>query len=413
MNTNRPPLEKNEDGFKKISRRRFIRILQYTGIGALIGWKGQKTLPTPPASQSLTGMGGQTPSRPFFPGRLVHVYDSEATSWDYVTGWYGYYVDQNVVDAMMEEGLLRLTSAKTVASAWKRLLPNYTTGQTFAIKVNSNNYSPGGPDPDPEINALIEPVNALIRTLLMFGVQPAEIYVYDVNNGWHSGALAPLSFISRCLYPGVNFVSHYGNPDPFSSTEFVKFNPPGSPSIPDLAIGNVVVDADYLINMFIPKAHSLAGVTLGFKNHLGSINQCERVHVYLPYHYYYNPSYSTLLDILMNPHFAPKTVLNICDGLFGSWAGVGGAPPRWITFGNNAPKSIFLSTDPVAIDSVLTDFIEAERIQQGLGNLINGTRDYLLLAESEGLGVFDEADPWILPIGSDYKNLKYIFVPDV
>lgn len=399
---------KPTNAHNRITRRSFIRYMQFAGVGAFLGW------------DSASGQNkpyGVKPDRntfvPSFPGRLVHVYDDKATFWDFKTGWYGYYVDQAKVDAMMEEGLLQLTNSMTVVQAWRRLIPKYKPGQTFAMKVNFNNFNAGGPDPDPDINALIEPVNALIRTMLMFGVSPSDISVYDVNAGWHSGAMSIVAFINRCLYPGVKFVYHYGNPNPFSSTEYVKYSPPSGPSIADAAIGNVVVDADYLINMFIPKGHSLAGATLGFKNHMGSIDNCQNMHNHLPYSYYYKPNYSCLLDVFRNRHFGPKTVLTVGDALFGNWKGVNGTPKRWITFGNEAPNSIFLAADPVAMDSVGADYVEIERMAQGYGKLTTGARDFLSLAEGERMGIFESADPWITPIGSDYKKIKYIYINGV
>lgn len=387
----------------QVTRRSFLHLLQCAGFGALLGWKG------PMAGEKVVGF--DEPSL-LLRGRLVHVHDVDATSWDFGSSWYGYHVDQAVVDSMMEEGLLKLTATRNVAKAWSRLVPKYTAGQKFAIKVNFNNFSASGPDPDTEINALIEPVNALIRTMVMFGVPASDISVFDVTHGWHSGSMPQVSFINRCLYPGVNFVYHYGNPNPFSSTEFVEFNPPSSPYLPDLAIANVVVDADYLINMFIPKAHSLAGVTLGFKNHMGSYDHCQEIHTYLPYNYYYKPDYSTFIDVFKNPHFGKKTVLTIGDGLFGNWPGVNGIPKRWNTFGNDAPNSLFLSADPVAIDSVVTDFIEAERATHGSG-MVNGTRDFLVLAEQERMGIHESADPWQGPMGSDYKRINYMYINGV
>ncbi len=397
--------EKKEDHSKGISRRGFIRFMQCAGAGAFLGLNkamGQSADPArPPAA---------TPSVPYMNGHVVHVRDEDATFWDFSTGWYGYYVDQDAVDTMVETGLKRLTASSTAFSAWSKLVPGYTPGQTFAIKVNFNNFSHSGPDPDPEINALIEPVNALIRTLIMFNVQPEDITVYDVTYGYHSGSMPQISFINRCLYPGINFVYHTGNPNPFSSTEFVKFNPPTGPGVQDLAIGNVVVDTDYLINMFIPKGHSLAGVTLGFKNHLGSITDAAKPHAYMPYNYYYNPSYSTYIDIFKNRNFGPKTVLTMCDGLFGNWIGVHGVPKAWKTFNDNSPSSLFFAADPVAIDSVLTDYVEIERKAQGYGSLMAGTRDYLVLAEGEEWGIHEQADPWVAPIGSDYKRIQYTYV---
>jgi hypothetical protein len=174
----------------------------------------------------------------------------------------------------------------------------------------------------------------------------------------------------------------------------------------------VVADTDYLINMFIPKAHSLAGVTLGFKNHMGSHKGCQYLHSWLPYNYYYNPAYSVYIDMFKNPNIGPKTVLTMCDGMFGNWPGVNGTPKRWKSFGNGAPNSIFLSADPVAIDSVLTDYIEIERIQQG-SSMMPETRDCFALAEGEGWGIHETADPWKMPIGSDYRRIHYIYIDGV
>jgi hypothetical protein len=221
------------------------------------------------------------------------------------------------------------------------------------------------------------------------------------------------SFISRCLYPGVNFVYFDGNPNPYSVTEYIEFNPPGSPYIPNLAICNAVIESDYLINLFIPKAHAFTGVTLGFKNHLGSIAQCYSMHVRMPYHYYYDPSYSCLLDIFRNPHFRKKTVLTIGEGLFGNWRDTESSPLPWNTFGDEAMNSMFFAADPVSIDSVCTDFIEIERIQQGYGTVINGTRDCFILAQAENMGIFEQGDPWQQPAGSGYDRIKYIYIDGV
>jgi hypothetical protein len=407
MNPDKSFHEEDRACCKRITRRSFIQLVQCAGVGALFNWNK--------ALGQIKPSGGGRHMRyvPSLPGRLVHVHDSDATFWNFNTGWYGYYVDQTVVDTMVEVGLLKLTNAKNLSSAWRRLVPRYVPGQTFSIKVNFNNYSSSGPDPDPDINALIEPVNALIRTLVLFGVPESDITVYDVTDAWHSSAMPMISFINRCLYPGVKFVYHKGNPDPFSATEFIQFNTPGSPYIPDMAICNAVVNADYLINMFLPKAHALAGVTLGFKNHMGSFERCQYLHNWLPYNYYYNPNYSTFVDLFKNPHFRAKTVLTMCDGLFGNWKGVNGTPQPWITFGNKAPNSLFFSADPVAIDSVPIDYIEFERVQQGLGTLMPETRDYLALSEAEGWGIHEQGDPWKMPVGSDYKRIKYIYIDGV
>lgn len=391
----------------RISRRSFIHVVQCVGAGALLGWK------TCPGQIKPYAGGGKVTFVPILPGRFVHVRDKDATFWDFTTGWYGDYVNQSVVNDMIDAGLMELTNAKTVPAAWSRLVPEYLPGQTFAIKVNFNNFNSAGPDPDDDINALIEPVNAIIRTLIMFGAAPGDITVYDVTHGLHNGGMPQNSFISRCLYPGVKFACYVGNPNPYSSTQFVEFDPPSFPNIPDLPVCNALAESDYLINMPIPKEHSFTGVTLGFKNHLGSVDRCQKMHAFFPYAYYYDPGYSPLIDLFKNQHFGPKTVLTVGDCLFGHWENTYGVPPPWLTFGNGAPNSLFFAADPVAADSVMTDFLEIERVQQGQGPVIEGTRDFLVLAQKEGMGVFEKGDPWQQPAGSGYKRIKYIYIDGV
>ncbi|MFH1998695.1 MAG: DUF362 domain-containing protein [Planctomycetota bacterium] len=383
-----------------ISRRQFLHFMQCMGLGAFIGPIG----PMNPLNEHLLKR---------LPGRVVHIEDADATSWNFSSGWYGNYIDQGVVDLMVERGLIKLTGASSVAEAWRKLIPHYIAGQTLAIKVNFNNFM--GSEPDSNINAVIEPVNAVIGTLIQFGFSPNEITVYDVTNGFHAGKMPQINFINRCAYPGVNFVCYYGNPDPFSATEKVSFDcpPPPKPQIADVAICNALANSDYLINMPLIKAHPYGYVTLGFKHHFGSVNRCDTIHTYLPNSSQYVADYSPLVDLMKNPHFGAKTVLTVGDGLFGNWKNVSGSPLRWLTFGNTAPNSLFFSADKVAIDSLMSDLIDFERRQQGFGILNLKARDYLKIAEQEGMGVFEQGDPWQLPRGSGYRLIRYVYVNGV
>ncbi|MBU0755543.1 MAG: DUF362 domain-containing protein [Planctomycetes bacterium] len=392
---------------KRITRRGFIHLMECLGAGALLGWNH------PSNSNSHKPQKGKKFPKGLYRGRVVHIKEESSVSWDFGSDWYGYAVNQEVVDAMVEKGLMTLTGTVSVPDAWARLVPDYRSGRRFAIKVNFNNYHSTFPDPDPDINALIEPVNGVIRSLIQFGVAPERISVFDVTHGWHSGGMPRLAFINRCLYEGVHFVAYLGNSNPYSATEFVTFDPPGFPGIPDLPICNVLVESDYLINMPIPKEHSFTGVTLGFKNHMGSIARCQNMHPFYPFTYYYNPEYNPLIDLFKNRHFSGKLVLTVGDFLFGNWYDTIGVPPRWITFDDNAPKSLLFAADPVAIDSVMTDFLEMERLEQGIrlgeGALLAGTRDLFVLAQKEGIGVHEKGDPWKQPAGSGYEKIGYIY----
>lgn len=330
--------------------------------------------------------------------RVVHVHSMRATGWDFSTGWYGDYVDQAVVYEMVDWGVMALTGTTNRAAAWGALLPGYSSGQRVAIKINLNNAQSENDD-DNVIDALIEPINGVVRGLNEIGVAATDIWVFD--------AIRPIPRRLRdgCAFSGVRFSGSSG-PDAlgFSATERVTFHPPsGVPSLNSQRISNVLVSADYVINMPILKKHCCAWVSLSFKNHLGSIEAPAPLHNYIfPYESVYRSGYSPMVDIYSNQHFGLKTVLTIGDGLYGSRGHQSSEPRPWVTFGDRAPNSLFFSTDPVALDCVMYDFIDAEV------GVPEGADDYLLLAAGAGLGVFEHRDPQASSPGDWYNLIDYV-----
>jgi uncharacterized protein (DUF362 family) len=330
---------------------------------------------------------------PPIPGRVVRVVDPDATNWDFETGWYGDYIDQDVVTAMVSRGLLELTGAESVVGAWSRLIPEYERGKRLAIKVNLNNTQ--SETPSEAIDAVIEPVNALIGGLLEFGFEPSDITVYDVTHASHDGRM-PERFAGRCAYDGVRFEAWVDNDEPFSD-EAAMFDPPGA-RIEGLRLARCLVEADYLINLPIAKAHDYAGMSVAFKNHFGSVDRCDLLHVYSFGRYRsYRSDYSPLVDLYANDHIAGKTVLTMCDALFGNCEHYSTAPSPWPSC-QDSPNSVFLSTDPVALDCVVGDFLALQ------GNIPDWAGDYLVLAEQAGLGVHERA------ASGEYQRIEYLLV---
>ena len=106
--------------------------------------------------------------------------------------------------------------------------------------------------------------------------------------------------------------------------------------------------------------------------------------------------YDALVDLYRNPHIGAKAVVTVGDGLYGS--STQGLPPTpWRTFGNRAPNSLFFATDPVAVDSVMCDFLAAEF------GVLPDADNYLPLASQVGLGVYERGNPW----GSGYSQINY------
>ena len=328
---------------------------------------------------------------------MVHAHSAAATSWSGQTDFWNY-VDQAVVDQMVDQGLMALTGAGSVAGAWSALLPGYQSGQAVAVKINCNNCQECG-DSDGQIDALPQPINAIVRGLKLIGVAEADIWVYDARRK------IPNRFVNGMpQYPNVRYLDtgcrdyatfSSGDPD-----AYVTFHPPaGIPMPPSIRITDVVIDAAYLINVPILKSHGIPGVTLGFKNHLGTIDHPGELHDYIGIGWqYYRSDWNAMLDIFQNPHVGPKTVLTLADGLFGSKNGTTNPPAPWISFGNDVPNSLLFSADPVAIDCVMIDLLAAE-----IG-LPAGVDDYVRLAGQAELGVFERGDPW----GSGYSLIDYV-----
>lgn len=154
--------------------------------------------------------------------------------------------------------------------------------------------------------------------------------------------------------------------------------------------------------MPIMKKHGMAGVTLGFKNHFGSFDGCDLIHWSVDLgDGNYIPTYSGLVDIYNNTHFKNKTVLIVGDGLYGARINnYDEVPSPWPTFDNQSPNSLFFSIDPVAVDCVMYDLLDAE------GGVPTGSDDYLKLANASGLGTFEHWDAAHHYHAIDYQRLE-------
>lgn len=382
---------------------------------------------TPAATLSPTNTPSPTPTttetpiptgQPSGEACVVHVHDDDATDWDSGNDYYGDYVNQAVVDGMVQRGLQVLTGESSWAAIWGRLFSQvqttgYQTGEKILIKVNLNNSTRNGGclGTDNAIDALPQPVKALIGGLVAAGVSQDDIWIYDATK---DGRIIPNRFRLpiASTYPAVQFwgrgecstvnpVSHGGHAS--LTVQFAK------PQLTDRQLADLLHQATYLINMPILKRHGISPVTLGFKNHFGSLNKIIRgghdnLHDFIaPSEGLYDPFYSPLVDIYTNPNIRDKTILVLGDGLFGA-GGATLAPSPWTTFGNDYPNSLFFAIDPVAIDCVMADFVKAEW-SYGMEHAY----DYLFCAEEHGLGTCEGSrdNPGGDPRGSGYEDIDY------
>ncbi len=330
------------------------------------------------------------------PGRVVWVHDPEATRWDGTTGawWEDRNVDQQVVDTMVSQALATLTGAKTDAAAWEALFRHfnrsrtlgdvgYQTGEKIVIKINMNQDSGGtwsasAGMPSPQM------IHSMLDQLIhVVGVPAWTITIYDAAR--YIGDPIYNKVRSNPDFDGVQFVGSSTRNgrigavyDPTNPIRFADATVPGNArAYPP----RTVTEAKYLINMALLRSHSMFGVTACGKNHFGSI--------YWPSNGGWTPSplhtygernrpmgsYNCLVDLIGHPHLGGKTLLYLIDGLYAA-RNQSAAVIRFTSFGNDWTSSLFMSQDPVAIDSVALDFVRNEPLEtdctgQGVDNYLH------------------------------------------
>jgi len=240
-------------------------------------------------------------------------------------------IDPDIVQRMMDSGIRRLTGEDNIGEAWKSLFPNITNDKVISIKVNC--IARNGLSSHPEVAGSI--INGL-KEMIIDGVSFLEenIIIWDRSDY----ELEQAGFLINKGNTGVKCfgtrteISETGHTDGYS---IERYNVGGSQQ----CLSKIITEmSDYLINLSVLKNHPRAGVTLSLKNHYGSCHYPGFLHNDSCRQFI--PALNSLRPIL------EKQVISICDALYGCVSnGPVGAPQV-------RPKSLIMSTDPVAHDSV-------------------------------------------------------------
>jgi len=330
------------------------------------------------------------------PGRVVWEWNPNATQQD-LTGywWEEQNNNQSVIDRMVASGIKQLAGTSNGTQAWETLFAyfnqvhgngnqGYQPGEKIAIKLNFNNALGGTGDPytkeDNDRDASPYVVKALLRQLVnVVGVPQDDITIFDASRpiaDWFYNRLYYETYPADPLvpeFPSIHYVDSTGGAtgreQVVASTTKMYFADGTIRTLP-----TQVVDAKYLIDMPILKRHPLNyGVTLSGKNFFGSfIEPVSDIH---PYHLsgliMGNPA--PQVDLFAYKELGGKTLLFFGDGTFATKVDHKTiAKFQMYPFNNDWTNSIFLSQDPVAIDSVMYDFLYTEG-----ANPCEGSQNYL------------------------------------
>ena len=349
-----------------------------------------------------------------YPGRVVWVWNPDATNEDfehnslenYSFFWQKENNNPEVIAKMFQDGILKLTGEKNLAKSWDAVFKNfnekklgekkgYTKGETVFIKINQgqanwvlargdwengmedgfklSHLNPDGDQRDPRSMTPTENgpyvVLELLRELVNeAGVPQENIYLGDPMN--------PIYFHNYDVwsreFPDVKYIDR--TTDRFGRT-LIEFTEEELIYYSDKKrtekLYNFSRDADYMILLPVLKPHGAAGVSLTAKLNFGNIGARGAGHLHYshvanrregtPTNTGYG-KYRVFVDLMGSKYLGQNTLIWIVEGLFGGGSAEIMGPVKYFMapFNNDWSNSIFMSLDPVAIESVGYDFLRTE-----------------------------------------------------
>ncbi|MFC1683835.1 DUF362 domain-containing protein [Candidatus Zixiibacteriota bacterium] len=243
-----------------------------------------------------------------------------------------YTFDQSIVGELVNSAITELTGQEAPGLAWAQIFPDLTADSIVGIKVNCFNTN--------NCCSRQEVAYAVAEGLVSIPVEGGpflrnNIIIWDCSDSHLT------SRGGYAIYDGSDpdTVRCFGTTHSGYGYDYdAEFQVQGKTVAPSSLL---TTHCHYLINLGVLKDHSMAGVTLGMKNHLGSINAPGNCHGIDPDIPELNDEFRNRFQ---NPSGFPKEKIVIIDAL----AGVANGGPTGVptfTYGG-----IILGTDIVAVD---------------------------------------------------------------
>ncbi|MDX2030253.1 MAG: DUF362 domain-containing protein [Blastocatellia bacterium] len=282
-----------------------------------------------------------------YPGTVINVRSAASLSED------GLKINAGVVREMMARGMRELTGEKADLDAWRRFI---TPDDVVGIKVNCGGH--------PWVVSSHDIVAETVRNLMAVGVRPNRIYVYErFENQMREVNYAPHLPEGVNIYAAERENRHVDHLN-YDPTTYVEADFFGEDDTRSNMVRLISQTLTKIINIPNIKDHGATGVTGCLKNiAYGGFSNVARTHYKGVSH-----TYSFVGTLAAVEPMRSRTVLQIMDGLRGVWHGGPFARTlKYVFF----PRQIWFGTDPVAMDRVLIDVVEAERKRHGAISIWN------------------------------------------
>ncbi|PYV35884.1 MAG: hypothetical protein DMG22_00925 [Acidobacteria bacterium] len=270
------------------------------------------------------------------------------------------------VRQMMRRGMMELTGADDWAGAWRRF---FEPGDVVGIKLN--------PVGQPLVKSDATIVREIIAGLEAAGVKRRDIVAYDRyrHQFFTAGYDKWLPEGVRISYAAEDYDSVQQAIEGYDPDHYMDM----ALTLPSFGVENVTARRSYaarfitrdvhkLVNVPVLKDHQSAGITLALKNlSHGLVNNVNRSHS--------SPSLNAcnafIPAVVAMPVIRNKAVLHILDGVKGVYHGGPSARSEFVWEHN----TIYFATDPVSLDHVGWDVIDAKRVSVGMKKLAEDAPD--------------------------------------
>ena len=270
--------------------------------------------------------------------------------------------DRAAIKATLDTGMKALTGAADAVEAWKHF---FEPGDVVGVKVVPNG--------SPHAHSSYEIVLEVIEKLKACGVKAKDIFVYDryrgefMDAGYHKILPADVRWGGVTAEGGdqfqLDFPSFRSDPiagydhDAFGWMDLIPYgdDPKDERKYRSHLSKLVTKTLNKIVAIPVLKDHGSAGVTGALKNMShGSVNNVARSHS----NSFTNVCNQFIPQMVSHPIIRDKFVLQIMDGIRGVFEKGPWRPDIKWTWENNA---ILFATDPVAMDHVEWDAIDARR----------------------------------------------------
>ena len=288
-----------------------------------------------------------------YPGRVVAVASENCVDTETSAA------NPEVVREMLSRGMRQLTGAASDGEAWRRF---FDPKDVVGIKVNCGGH--------PWVVSDHGLVAEVIRQLGAVGVPPENVYIYErFQNQMDNVNYAPHvpAGVKIVAAESANRRADNSGYDPATYVEADLF---GEEDTRSNMMRLVSEKLTKIVNIPNVKDHGATGATGCLKNiAYGSFSNVARTH-----HEGVSHTKTFVGTLASVEPLRSRTVLQIMDGLRGVWhAGPFARTRRYVFY----PKKLFVGTDPVAIDRLLLDIIDAKRKEMGAISIHDRSPQYL------------------------------------